>query len=557
MADSGIEFGLEGIGHQLAERRLAVPIYQRSFAWTGSEVDDFCEDLRDAFGRTPREYFLGTVVLTREGIAGRDTVIDGQQRLATASLFLCALRDRFRAEEETKRADLVHTRYLATFDDTTGVDEPRLYLNSEDHSFYSGRIVDGDASVEPTRPSHQLILGAYKRLEVFVDEIVASAGSNWVDVLVEWRHFLESSVRIVGVRVSTESDAFMIFETLNTRGLDLTLADLLKNLLFGKAGETKLNSVRENWTTALANLDSDVELFITFIRHYWSSKHGQTRERDLYKSIRAEITSGPKAVALAKELESASKLYAALINSRDSHWTGWGTTTTESVDTLSRLGLEQNRPMLLAALQHITKPQVKSVLRSAVAWSVRGLIVGGIGGGTTEKAFSRAAVDIRAGKIKGAPELLASLGAVVPSDAEFERDFATARVTKAKLARYYLLALERTASQTEEPELVPNANEDEVNLEHVLPKKATHANWPQFSVDQRRALLHRIGNLVLLSKTPNANLGNRSFRDKKPTLDASELVLTNKVGATRSWSEGAIERRQKELAKLAVATWRR
>lgn len=89
--------------------------------------------------------------------------------------------------------------------------------------------------------------------------------------------------------VPTDADAYLIFETLNDRGADLTIADLLKNYLFGRAG-TKLDAVRDGWMQVLGALDISAEnaLFTTFLRHYWSSKHGAIRERELYKSIKSE-----------------------------------------------------------------------------------------------------------------------------------------------------------------------------------------------------------------------------------------------------------------------------
>ena len=86
-ATSRIQFGLRGIATELKERLLAVPVYQRSFAWTKEQVAEFWTDLRDALASNPPEYFLGTIVLTRAG-SNKATVIDGQQRLATTAILI-------------------------------------------------------------------------------------------------------------------------------------------------------------------------------------------------------------------------------------------------------------------------------------------------------------------------------------------------------------------------------------------------------------------------------------------------------------------------------------
>jgi hypothetical protein len=552
-----IEFDLNGIGYELRDRLLAVPLYQRSYAWDDDQLEDYCSDLQTAFTSVPREYFLGTIVLSKEGNAGRDTVIDGQQRLATTAILLAAMRDYYRAHDEDGRANDVHNRSLGSFDDESDEDVARLFLNTDDDEVFRSHIIDGSKTVIPTKDSHRLIVNAKKRLDAFVAEVAAGAGANWATVLVQWRRFLDEDVRVIHVVVPTESDAFMIFETLNDRGADLTLADLLKNYLFGKASPTKLDVVRENWIQAQAAFDGDVDMFITFLRHYWSSRQGAVRERDLYKSIKEGVTNTTQAVSFASDLVTAARLYAALLNSEHEYWNDWGTSAKGNIETFGILALEQNRPMLLAVLQHFTKAEAKKVLRAAVAWSVRGLIVGGIGGGATEKAYCGAAVKIRAGGVKTATELLTELDSIVATDKEFESRFETARVTKASLARYYLLALERGTAGTKEPELVPNANEEEVNLEHILPKNATPSDWPAFGPDERRAFAERLGNMALLKKSENTKIGNKPYAVKKPVLAASALSLTKAAGTPADWTSAEIESRQRDLANKAVAVWRR
>ena len=181
--------------------------------------------------------------------------------------------------------------------------------------------------------------------------------------------------------------------------------------------------------------------------------------------------------------------------------------------------------MLLTALQHLPRAEMKKVLRLSVAVSVRGLIVGGIGGGTTEGAYSAAAIKIRERTIKTASELRKELAGIIPSDDEFEAAFATARVSRQSLSRYYLNALERQEGGVSEPELVPNSDEEQVNLEHVLPKKATPTDWPSFSEEERSAYVDRLGNHALMKKTPNGRIGNKSFKVKTE----SRGVVGNRV----------------------------
>src|SRR5262249_625916 len=226
---------------------------------------------------------------------------------------------------------------------------------------------------------------------------------------------LEEGVRVIALIVPSDADAFLIFETLNDRGADLTVADLLKNYLFGRSGG-RLDLVRDKWIGSLSALEitSENSLFTTCLRHWWGSKYGAIRERDLYRDIRDRVTTETQVVEFAEQLEDAARKYSALLNSDHEFWATFGTGTKENLETLLRFELEQNRPLLLAAMQHFSAAELRKLLRILVSWAVRGLVVGGIGGGTYEKAYAAAAVKIRRGEIKSAVEVFADLSRLIP-----------------------------------------------------------------------------------------------------------------------------------------------
>lgn len=559
MEISRIKFDLRGVGTELKERLLAVPIYQRSYAWAGEEVAEFWGDIRAAFGTSTPEYFLGTIVLTKQGIPPRDTIIDGQQRIATICILLAAVRDEYKKRGDEKRAIIIQNNYLSTSDLATAEEISRLNLNSEDAHFFEQRIIAGKTTPEPSRLSHDFILAAHVFFQQQVQKIADDAGPEWVTRLTQFVEFLRMNLKAIILEVPTESDAFLIFETLNDRGADLTIADLLKNYLFGHAGD-KLDVVRDGWMQVLGALEIAAEnnLFTTFLRHYWSSVHGAVRERELYKSIKEHVATKAQTVAFIAEIQGAATLYSALLNSDNEYWDGLGTTVKENIETLLRLDLEQNRPLLLAALQHFPATEIKKLLRAMISWSVRGLIVGGIGGGTAEKKYCSAAVKIRRGEFKTTGQILAEISSIVPSNEDFKASFSIARVPKSSLARYYLIALENGQRGEREPELVPNANEDQVNLEHVLPERASDRDWGHdFNAEERKNFLHRIGNLALLQKGPNGRIGNKAFEKKRPILKDSGFVLTKEIADVHGWTKDEIITRQNRLADLALRVWPR
>jgi len=555
-----LQYDLVGIATALASAEYRVPTYQRSYAWKETQVQDFWDDLRQAMDAGDPDYFLGTLVLTTgDANERRITIIDGQQRLATTSLFLAALRDVWAGRDEDEQAEDLEKNYLSVFDRRAKTREPRLTLNEEDDPFFRDLVIDQSAPAA-VRESHERLEWALDYLAAQLTEDADSHGKRAEDRLIAWAEFMDEKATVITVTVPSEADAFVIFETLNDRGARLTVGDLLKNFLFMRSKD-RLETVKTSWVQALNELDlsAENEDFVTFLRHHWSSMHGAVRERDMYRAIRDDITTPAKAAKYAKQLAEAADLYAALNSPSDPYWTAkhFSTSARANVETLNRLDLEQNRPLLLAVMEHFAAKELRRTLQALVSWSLRGIVVGGIGGGRTEKAYCDAAVKVREGKIKTAEELLSELSNIVPTDAVFQEEFARARQTKAGISRYILLALERAHSGGKEPELVPNANEDEVNLEHILPQRAKSADWRAFTMDQLASMAQRIGNHVLLKKTENAKIGNKPWLAKKPVLARSSLKLTRVASKSADWNPATISARQKTLARLAVTTWPR
>jgi hypothetical protein len=356
--------------------------------------------------------------------------------------------------------------------------------------------------------------------------------------------------------VADDANAYLIFETLNDRGLDLSIADLLKNYLFSRSGN-EIDTVQQKWVeavTVLSEYQSEKE-FVTFLRHLWSSLHGATRERDLYRDIKSKVSSKADAVKFSETLRESAKLYGAIISPDADFWKGYGDKTKEQLRILERFSLQQNRPLLLAVLQHFTKGEIEKTIRFLVSWSVRGIVSGGIGGGQAERYICDAAVDIRAGKVKTVTDLKAKLSPTIATDTLFAQSFERFRTTGNALARYLLLGVERQLTGTKEPELVPNTDVDEVNLEHIVPQKPKAGEWPAFSAEDALVYAYRLGNMTLLQKGKNNKIGNKPWSVKKPVIAASLLKLNASIAAEADWNKAAIDKRQQQLAQLALKIW--
>ena len=143
---------------------------------------------------------------------------------------------------------------------------------------------------------------------------------------------------------------------------------------------------------------------------------------------------------------------------------------------------------------------------------------------------------------------------VVPSDRIFSEEFMKATVSKDYLARYYLRVLENQYKGVQEPELVPNANEEIVNLEHILPENPS-GDWGYIEPEIAKAYYKRIGNMALLRNRINSEIGNKGIKIKAAYYQKSDFELTKALGKEQNWGISNIEERQKMLADLAVKAW--
>lgn len=549
----------EGLGHLLADGQWGVPRYQRAYKWGEKQVNELLYDIENAINDKQPEYFVGSIVVARVS-ADRPEIVDGQQRLATASILLASMRDFFFLDKkDPETAKIIEQDYLFKQDLKTKELRPKLQLSETDHDFFLRRILEPPSKdrqkIKAIRESHKRLLDAQRVTRQYLLDITKNI-NNPEEKLFERISYLAEKTRVIWVQVPDHQNAFTIFETLNDRGLDLAITDLLKNYLFHKA-QDRIAEVQQRWVQMFSTIETaaNEETVKDYIRHHWSSRHGLTRERELYKDIKDTVTTKTLALECADGLLEEADLFAAIRNNNHEFWKGYGTAARQHIYIINDiLGMERITPLLLAILSTFPQKEVERSLKIIVSWGVRWLIAGGVAG-ALEKKYSEAAVKIRQKSVATTKQLFAEMKDLVPGDTDFDKEFANAKVSKAYLARYYLHALERQKIGEKEPELVPNANEAEVNLEHVLPQNPQAGTWTNFDDDARSAFTYRLGNLALMKVTENVQAGTEEFAAKKNRFAKSNFLLTKMIASSADWNTKEIENRQKELATLAIAAW--
>jgi len=544
-----------GLANVLKGHRLVVPPNQRNYAWEGDQVQQYLEDLKRA-QHEGEDHFLGTLVtIARDG--GVLEVVDGQQRLATTTLLLVAIRDRLRELDDEMLVQSVETDYLFIIDRKQRERVTRLELNVEDNEFFTGLLTRGPEDAFPERKyeSHELLMDAYQQHVSHVAGIVEGvAAEDRGDFLNDWVTFLDDSAGVVLLQVYDDSNAYRMFETLNDRGLKTSQADLVKNHLFGAAA-AKLPQVQARWAYmrgALEALDED-DVTIDFLRYAIIAMSGPKRQADLYRTIKAASKTPTQALALTTKLDDLAGAYAATLNSDHARWNPYATAARKALQVLNLLDIRPMRPLVLAVAAKMGQGPTTKTFQFLGALGVRLMIASSTRSAGVEQPLAEAAAKVYSGTITTAEELREELASITPNDSAFSAAFAEVRVANSRMARYLLRSLELAKMGDSEPYFIPNDSEV-INLEHVLPKKPGD-NWASWNEDDRRTNISRLGNQALMRASDNGHVKSDSFEDKKPSLAKSPYVWTNCIAQEPEWTPVQVAERQAALAEYAPKAW--
>lgn len=261
-----------------------IPDYQREYVWTEKEVSQLLVDINDEIDSlSNREYFIGTILVSPTQEKNHYEVIDGQQRLTTFFLILCALKKLFEGEKQHQTiSGLILTRYTNNDGDikTSLKLDPR-YENSGE---VMNKIVDVNDTPEITRNAIKAagikVFGSLENLLNAYDTIYRFLLANYEDrtLLKKYWGFLANNV--VFIQISTDvSSALKIFETINERGIGLNPMDLLKNLLFTHVNTPDFNKLKDEWKKITKPLEQEKEKPLRFLRYFLMANYKIENDR--------------------------------------------------------------------------------------------------------------------------------------------------------------------------------------------------------------------------------------------------------------------------------------
>jgi hypothetical protein len=541
--------------------RVVVPAFQRGYSWGKKHVEAFWNDIHNFRKETqkkggPDKYFLGPIVLMPHPSDKQVLfLLDGQQRLATATILFSVLRDL--AHELNVQDAEVFAQKLQS-----GLIQKEDYgysleLGELDQAYFQETIQQ-----YPPNSAKKDLLWSHRNIRKARDILLASvktqiatmAPADALVVLKELRRALRNDLIMASISVTEERDAFRIFETLNDRGLRLSVPDLLLNYLMGRADapETR-KQIRGQWDDMVEGMGKrDIN---RFVRHMWLSKYGDLKSIDLFTALKTHIESDGKnplefAVSCANECDS----YVELWNADDSYLKK----AAPYVKTLVReLQIEACLPILLSVRSVLPLEELETIAKWLLVFVVRYSIVVGLDSSGMETIFYALARDIRGNIQAGGKEKQVStvrtlikkqLVKNAPSDSQIKASVKKL-ILEPEEAKYLLLRL-ATHMQTKTKE----TKIDEANLEHIFPKKPS-AEW-HHPEDMEPYLWH-LGNLTMLGERLNTAAGSKGYTTKREHYQkTSELVMAQDIGKKYvKWGKDAIEKRAESLGPLITEVW--
>lgn len=539
------------------KKQFTIPIYQRTYSWHLKQCQQLFSDI-ERIGNDESElsHFIGSIVYFKPGTSPVTSVpellvIDGQQRLTTVSLLLLALthflkeQPDFTLEDETWEE--IQETYLIN---KHRKDDSRfkLLLTRKDKTTYTNLIDEMEMSSNHSKR----VLENYNFFKGKIHKENALAIYHGIKKLI-----------IVDVILERDKDnPQLIFESLNSTGLDLSQADLIRNYILMGQPMDKQNDLYERfWYPMEQSFGENIGSLAWFIRDYLTMKESSIPRIDqvyeVYKKFLGSKNGFKSVDEAVKSLHRYAKYYVriALLREED-------TAIAKKLKEITKLKIDTSYPFLLAVYgdfeeEQITKEEFIEIIGLVSNYVFRRAICG-IPTNSLNKTFAtfykRIKRETYLESVKAAFILMDGYRRF-PSDTEFSKELQIKDIYNFRSRNYLLESLENHKRK----ELV---NAENYTIEHILPQNPNVSIQWQNEIGEnwertKEKYLHSLGNLTLTGY--NSELSDRPFSDKKTIpggFDTSPLFLNELVRTEAKWNEEAILRRASKLAERACLVWK-
>ncbi|MBM2817132.1 MAG: hypothetical protein HW421_3894 [Ignavibacteria bacterium] len=317
-----------------ADSFYQIPRYQRPYKWSDEEIEKFWDDITEACSNKTENYFLGSIITaTPKEKSSYLDVVDGQQRITTLMILFAVVRDLYKNLNFTTNPDPSNItsktiEYSIKADDK--FNRLKLYTHISHHTDFEETIIEADTTLI-TKPKKRDIerdeQPKYKFLNtaaIFLEKL-KSKSENYVGKLL---NYLFNNVRIIRIDCTNTEFAIKLFQVINTRGLDLTNADLIKSFLMQKIEEEykddsdqlkkKEDQFMQDWVSIeqiIKNFDDDLDDFFIIYEYYLL---GSNPKKSLYDElVKTEVFKNGKSLEIIKDFKKFVKNYEAFLWNAD------------------------------------------------------------------------------------------------------------------------------------------------------------------------------------------------------------------------------------------------
>ena len=541
------------------DMQCLIPLYQRTYSWQESQCDELWTDIVNAgTNEAIKSHFVGSLVYVQDGIYQASatpqlSVIDGQQRLTTTTLLLLAL-----AASIDKRGG---TLQLNEVESISAKKIRNLYIcnpNEDVPLFYKLILTQSDkttllALVNGERVPDEFSKRVLENYEFFLERLEQA---NLVDVYKGLQKLM-----IVDISLDRGNDnPQLIFESLNSTGLKLSQADLIRNYILMDLPPDHQDKLYQGFWFPIEKRFGHSEytkLFDRFMRDYLTLKLGRIPNIDtVYQEFKV-FSLDVDIDSLVKDIDLYSQYFVNMALDKEPK----AELLTRFVN-LNELKVDVVYPFLLDVYSDYAKEIInletfKEILDILESYVFRRAICE-IPTNALNKTFATLYKEIDASDYLNsfkAALMLKDAARRYPSDDEFIRRFQERDVYNFRNKNYLLTRLENSR-HSREP-----VNVGDYTIEHILPQNSNlNESWkadlgPAWKEVQAK-YLHTIGNLTLTGY--NSELSDRPFKEKQSIsggFKSSNLFLNKGLGDLNAWNEVEITSRALELSHLASKVW--
>lgn len=543
-----------------SDKRFIIPVYQRNYSWQNKHCAQLLNDLKGLIKKPDVPHFFGSIVSSHMQGGKREDflIIDGQQRLTTISILLIAIVDLLKHKKVTPKDDrLIEKITKKHLVDEYQEDQRKIRLKpiKDDCKAFDALFGDESDFVDGSNVT--------SNFRYFRDRILNE------NIDIDDLYDAISRLQTIDIFLEKDDDPQLIFESLNSTGLELEEGDKIRNfILMGLSSELQEKYYEAFWNKIEKNTHFKVS---DFFKDYLTLKLNRTVViKDIYFTFKDYVKKNNDDIeVLLQDLLEYSKLYAIILNPMQ-----YQNSFTAVLVRLSQLEFTVIFPVVLAILKrwnekNLTDQEVTELLRVTEIFLFRRLIVG-LATNALSKIFATLDKDVTK---KAQSSQLASYAEIYkyvllnkeessrfPNDEEFEQALFSRNIyAMSSKNKAYLFSFLENEESKEQINVIERIKDGTYTIEHIMPQTLSPV-WQKELGEKSQQIheqwLHTLPNLTLTGY--NSKYSNRPFKDKLDVENGfkdSNLRLNQYVRECLKWTEDELVERQSRLSKKSLKLW--